>query len=321
MPSPEEIISSVHSDLLSGLDPELVRVRVLGRKGSLTNLLRSISDMGIEEKRKKGPLFQQAKREIEAILAATVLPEDPAFDTSLPALPAQPGGLHPIYTFMEEFSQVFSDLSFDVVTGPELVTDYENFGSLNFPIDHPARDTHDTFYIDSTHQLRTHTSAVQVQEMKKRFETGQLPIRFIVPGKTYRRDSDATHSPMFHQLEGVLVDTQTTFADLKGVLDYAAKRLFGASILTRFRTHYFPFTEPSAEIDIQQVGSNHWIEWLGCGMIHPEVLRAAGINPRIYRGWAFGGGIERPVMIRHGITDLRLFFENNPQMFTQIHSS
>lgn len=309
-------------------NPEEILGAVLGRKGSLTAILRQLSSLALEERKEVGARANAIKQELESAAtqaAASKISTDimEGVDPTVPAYHREYGSLHPINSLIHELIGIFNDLSFEVVEGREIVSDWENFESLNFTADHPARESHDTFYLEDSRLLRTHTSSVQVQEMKRRLQNKELPIRFVVPGKTYRRDSDATHSPMFHQFEGVMVDNITTFADLKGVLDFVAKRLFGNTVETRFRTHYFPFTEPSAEMDIRwkdegrKDPSSGWIEWLGCGMIHPNVLEAAGINPRIYQGWAFGGGIERPVIIRHQIPDMRKLFDNSVDLLDQ----
>lgn len=320
-----EILTSAKEQLTGGVDPEQIRQEVLGRKGSLTAILRTLGTLEGDERAHLGKESNEVKNEIEELLSDHTTGQTTAesFDPSVPPYPQKFGSIHPISVIIEELVGIFEDLSFEIVEGNELVGEYENFDSLNITKDHPARDSHDTFFIDQDLLLRTHTSTVQVQEMRRRNENKELPIRFVVPGKAYRRDSDATHSPMFHQLEGVMVDTQTTFADLKGILDHVAKRLFGDKVETRFRTHFFPFTEPSAEMDIRWKNATgegkhtQWIEWLGCGMIHPKVLEHAGINPKVYQGWAFGGGIERPVMIRHQVPDLRKFFDNSVEFLDQ----
>ena len=219
---------------------------------------------------------------------------------------------------IEHMTDIFARLSFEVVEGAEIVGEEENFDLLNLGPDHPARDGHDSFYLGSKQLLRTQTTAVQVLELRRRCKLNQLPVRIVVPGKTYRRESDPTHSPMFHQFDAVLVDECTTFADLRGSLQYLVSELFGQDVETRFRPHYFPFTEPSAEIDIRWKGSDgtmgkhtEWLEMGGCGMIHPDVLKRAGINPQTYRGWAFGMAIERPVMVKYGVPDLRSLYENS----------
>ena len=326
----ETIRTKVSTQLKAGANSEELRQQILGRKGELTLILRGLSSLPLDERVQAGSLANRIKKDIEELLSSATNEQSSSaieFDPTVPAYSNTSGTIHPISSLIYELVRIFQDLSFEVVEGNEIVSDKENFESLNIHQDHPARDSHDTFYIKETTLLRTHTSSAQVSEMERRMKAGEMPIRIIVPGKTYRSDSDATHSPMFHQLEGVMVDTQTTFADLKGILDYVAKRLFGDKVETRFRTHFFPFTEPSAEIDIRwknasgQGKHTEWIEWLGCGMIHPKVLEHAGINPRIYQGWAFGGGIERPVMIRQQVPDLRKFFENSVDFLDQFPDS
>jgi phenylalanyl-tRNA synthetase alpha chain len=323
-----EVLSAIRTETLQkkqeGISNEELKIAVLGRKGSLTGILRSLSDLPIEQRKEVGSAAHALKLELEELLSeSSDLPAKRSFDPTVPPFPTHGGTIHPLSSMIYEIVSIFQDLSFEVVEGDELVDDIANFESLNITKDHPARDSHDTFFVEDDLLLRTHTSAVQVLELRKRMKMNDMPVRIVVPGKTYRRDSDATHSPMFHQIEGVMVDTQTTFADLKGVLAHVATRLFGDQIETRFRTHFFPFTEPSAEIDIRWKNAKgegkhtEWIEWLGCGMIHPKVLENAGINPRIYQGWAFGGGVERPVMIRQQVPDLRKFFTNSAHFLDQ----
>jgi phenylalanyl-tRNA synthetase alpha chain len=296
--------------------------QLLGRKGSLTAILRSLSEMPLAERKVVSQKANELKNEISQALAekrSAVQEHAEYIDITAPPLRTEFGSIHPISAIIEEMTGIFRNLSFEVVEGNELVTEKENFETLNIGPDHPSRDGHDSFFIEGQDSivLRTQTTAVQVLEMAKRFKRGEMPIRIVVPGKTYRRESDQTHSPMFHQMDAVLVDNQTTFSDLKGCLDYFAKSLFGDTVETRFRPHYFPFTEPSAEMDIRWKGKTSgegkhtgWLEFGGCGMIHPEVLRRAGINPKIYQGWAFGMSIERPLMIRHQISDLRRLYDN-----------
>ncbi len=302
-----------------GITSEL-RAAFIGKDGHVPTLMRSIGQRTESER----PIFSEQvkllKQELEDLLKSPTK-EQPAehisVDMSVPSHQKRYGSIHPISAMIEEMVGIFQDLSFEVVEGSEIVQDAENFEYLNMGIDHPARDGHDTFYINDSLLLRTQTTAVQVLEMRKRFKDGKLPIRVVVPGKTYRREADQTHSAMFHQIDAVVVDTQATFADLRGTLDYFAKRLFGDQVETRFRPHHFPFTEPSAEMDIRWKGTSaiegkhtRWLEMGGCGMIHPDVLRRAGINPRIYQGWAFGMSIERPIMVRNHIPDLRLLYAN-----------
>ncbi|HSI20618.1 MAG TPA: phenylalanine--tRNA ligase subunit alpha [Verrucomicrobiae bacterium] len=302
---------------------EQVHFAYLGRKGKVAELMKLIPSLPTEEKVAFGSAVNALKQELTQVLTEKKVIER-LVDMSVPAEQLSAGTIHPISAIMEEMEDIFRELSFEVVEGPEIVTDEENFESLNLGIHHPARDGHDSFFLKDDLLLRTQTTAIQVGEMKKRFAKGDLPIRIVMPGKTYRRESDQTHSAMFHQIDAVMVDTQTTFADLKGILDYFVKRLFGDNVETRFRPHHFPFTEPSAELDIRWKGASGtqgkhagWLEMGGCGMIHPDVLRRAGINPKIYQGWAFGMSLERPLMVRHHIPDLRLLFSNSAQFLDQ----
>jgi phenylalanyl-tRNA synthetase alpha chain len=240
-------------------------------------------------------------------------------DVTLPGRGERRGGLHPVTMAMERAIAIFTKLGFDVATGPEVETDHYNFETLNFPPHHPARAMHDTFYFGDGRLLRTHTSPVQIRVM----ERGQPPFRIIAPGKVYRSDSDQTHTPMFHQVEGLLVGKGVSMADLKGVLHTFVNAFFERSLAMRFRPSYFPFTEPSAEVDIgwdKGDGSEPgWLEILGCGMVHPNVLRACKVDPEIYTGYAFGMGVERLAMLRYGVTDLRQFFENDLEFLQQFH--
>ncbi|MEI6477895.1 MAG: phenylalanine--tRNA ligase subunit alpha [bacterium] len=329
--NPNDYLSTIQAEvsrrLAAGESPDQLRQEILGRKGELTLILRSLSTLPLDERASLGQKANLVRDSLEVLLTAATGSQAVSTgdlpDITVPEYPVEHGTIHPISAMVDELVAIFEDLSFEVVEGNEIVSDRENFENLNMDKDHPARDGHDTFYIDPTTLLRTQTSAIQVNEMKKRMKTGQMPIRIIAPGKTYRRDSDATHSPMFHQLEGLLVDTQTTFSDLKGILAYVAQRLFGDDVETRFRTHFFPYTEPSAEVDIRWKNGNgegkhmQWIEWFGCGMVHPKVLERAGINPKVYQGWAFGIGIERPIMVRHQVPDMRILFENSRHFLDQ----
>jgi phenylalanyl-tRNA synthetase alpha chain len=302
---------------------EQVHFAFLGRKGKIADLMKELPLLSPEEKRTYGAAINALKEELTNTLMVKV-ENKRLVDMTVPANPAKYGTIHPTSAMMEEMVNIFRELSFEVVEGNEIVTTDENFDSLNIGKNHPARDDHDSFYITDDLVLRTQTTAIQVNEMKKRFAKKELPIRIVMPGKTYRRESDQTHSAMFHQIDAVMVDTQTTFADLKGTLDYFVKRLFGDQVETRFRPHHFPFTEPSAELDIRWKGESattgrhtQWLEMGGCGMIHPDVLKRAGINPKIYQGWAFGMSIERPIMVRNHIPDLRLLFNNSIQFLDQ----
>ena len=325
----ESIRAYVAESLLSGVDPEVLRNQILGRRGRLTEVLRSLSGLPIEERTKLGAAANVLKVELIENLGQ-VIPNQRSnrIDATVPPSPMPFGSIHPISAMIEEMTGIFADLSFEIVEGNELVTDEENFENLNITKDHPARDGQDSFYVSDTLVMRTQTTAVQVLEMTRRLKEDRLPIRVVVPGKTYRRESDQTHSAMFHQMDAVMVDDRTTFADLKGCLDYFAKRLFGDLVETRFRPHYFPFTEPSAEMDIRWKGETRgegkhtgWLEFGGCGMIHPDVLKRAGLNPRIYQGWAFGMSIERPIMLRYQLPDLRRLYENSAHLLNQFPES
>jgi phenylalanyl-tRNA synthetase alpha chain len=304
-------------------DRESVYFAFLGRKGEVAGLMKHLTSLEGDERAAFGAAVNALKEELSSVMNLSHA-EDRKIDMTLPAYPADIGSIHPISAMMEEMVDIFRELSFEVVEGKEIVTDDENFESLNMGVNHPARDGHDSFYLTDNLVMRTQTTAIQVAEMKKRFKAGQTPIRIVMPGKTYRRESDQTHAAMFHQIDAVMVDEQTTFADLKGTLDHFVKRLFGNNVETRFRPHHFPFTEPSAEIDIRWKGESatsgkhtQWLEFGGCGMIHPDVLKRAGINPRTHQGWAFGMSIERPIMVRNHIPDLRQLTNNSLQFLNQ----
>lgn len=310
-----------------------VRVRLLGKKGSLSELLRSVGQLPPEERGRTGAAVNASKARIEGWLEArrTGLEarardralESRHLDVSLPGAAAPSGRLHPVTRVEREVVAFFSGLGFSVEEGPEVETDYHNFEALNLPADHPARDEHDTFYVGPGRVLRTHTSPVQIRTMTGR----QPPFRFIAPGRVYRHDVSPRHSPMFQQVEGFLVDEGTSFAELKGVLYAFARHLMGATKL-RFRSSFFPFTEPSAELDFECLlcggagcatcSQTGWIEWGGCGMIHPRVLRACGIDPERWQGFAFGMGLERPAMLRHGIPHIRLLYEGDVRVLEQL---
>ena len=300
-----------------------VRVRYLGRKGQLTRLLKSISALPAEQRPAFGQAVNQAKRELEeavskrqeGLSAATAGPAP--LDVTLPGRRGFLGASHPVSQTMTEIAEIFGRLGFEARTGPEAETDYYNFEALNFPPDHPARDMQDTFFLGPEVVLRTHTSPVQIRTMERM----EPPVRMICQGKTFRRDSDATHSPMFHQCEGLLVDEGVSLADLKGILTFFVHQYFDEDVPLRFRPSFFPFTEPSAEVDIGCVicrGSgcrvcSHtgWLEILGSGMVDPAVFGYVGYDSEKYTGFAWGMGVERIFMLRHGIDDLRIFFEND----------
>ena len=304
-----------------------LRVQYLGKKGEVTALLKSLGGMEPEQRRSFGQAVNATRDALnQAIMARRQTLEAAALeqkllseqvDVSLPGRGEQRGGLHPVTRAMERAIGIFTKLGFDVATGPEVEDDHYNFEALNFPPNHPARAMHDTFYFGDGRLLRTHTSPVQIRVM----EQSEPPYRIIAPGKVYRSDSDQTHTPMFHQVEGLLVGEGVSMANLKGVLHRFVNEFFGRSLAMRFRPSYFPFTEPSAEVDIawakgdgQEPG---WLEILGCGMVHPNVLRGCGVDPEQYTGYAFGMGIERLAMLRYGVTDLRQFFENDLEFLRQ----
>jgi phenylalanyl-tRNA synthetase alpha chain len=310
---------------------EALRVQYLGRKGALTQILRALKDLPAEVRRPVGQEANRAKTALEAALdqALVILKEAarraaaPAVDVTLPGRRPPLGRLHPLHQVMAEVCDIFLHLGFEAVEGPEVELDWYNFEALNLPPDHPARDMQDTYYFDDKVLLRTHTSPMQIRTMERR----RPPVRIIAPGKVYRRDSDITHSPMFHQVEGLLVDKGVTFADLKGVLTAFVHQLFGPEVGVRFRPSYFPFTEPSAEVDIECVicgGAGcrvckltGWLEILGSGMVHPAVFEAVGYDPEEVTGFAFGLGIERVAMLKYGIDDIRLFFDNDLRFLRQ----
>lgn len=299
-----------------------VRVQYLGKKGHLTQLLKGLGKLSAEERPAAGAKINEAKEELAAELSArkeqlerAALEQKLAaetIDVTLPGRGQQLGGLHPVTKTMERIESFFGSIGYTVEEGPEIEDDYHNFEALNIPSHHPARAMHDTFYFDPTTLLRTHTSPVQVRTM----EAGQPPIRIICPGRVYRNDYDQTHSPMFHQVEGLLIDKNISFADLKGTLEQFLRAFFEEDVKVRFRPSYFPFTEPSIEVDIDR-GDGKWLEVLGCGMVHPKVLEMSGIDPDEYSGFAFGMGVERFAMLRYGVDDLRLFFENDLRFLSQ----
>lgn len=300
---------------------EQVRITYLGKKGELTQLLKQLGKLPPGERPAAGEAINNAKQELEeAISSRRDLLEQvrlesrlvqEKIDISLPGRGQHTGGLHPVTLTMQTIESLFAGIGFRVVEGPEIEDDFHNFEALNIPAHHPARAMHDTFYVDKNRLLRTHTSSVQIRYMKEQ----QPPIRFIAPGRVYRRDSDMTHTPMFHQVEGVMVDRNVNFAQLKGLLKDFVEQFFGRTLQVRFRPSYFPFTEPSAEVDI--MGQNGWLEILGCGMVHPRVLENVGIDSHEYTGLAFGMGVERLAMLKYGIDDLRIFFENDLRFLEQ----
>ncbi len=312
-------------------DLESLRIKYLGRKGALTLVLRSLKDLPAESRKALGQEANRAKEVLEAELtrALAALKEAarrasaPRIDVTLPGRRPPLGRLHPLSQVMAEVCDIFLRLGFETVEGPEVELDWYNFEALNIPPDHPARDMQDTFYFSDQVLLRTHTSPMQIRTMEKR----RPPLRIIAPGRVYRRDSDLTHTPMFHQVEGFLVDQGVTFADLKGTLTAFVHEMFGPEVGVRFRPSYFPFTEPSAEVDIECVicrgqgcrvcKITGWLEILGSGMMHPALFEAVGYDPEEYTGFAFGLGIERIAMLKYGIDDIRLFFENDLRFLRQ----
>ncbi len=309
---------------------EAARVKFLGRKGELTQVLKSIAKLPPELKPIIGRLANQIKRELEAALkeAQAELKRRkeaflPGVDLTLPGRPYLLGKPHPITQVMQEICEIFLRMGFSIATGPEIELDYYNFEALNIPPDHPARDMQATFYVDEKVVLRTHTSPIQIRTMERE----KPPLRIIAPGKVYRCDSDVTHTPMFHQIEGLMVDREVSFADLKGILTLFAQETFGEKTRVRFRPSYFPFTEPSVEMDISCVicdgdgcrvcGQTGWLEILGAGMVHPNVFRSVGYDPEEWVGFAFGLGVERIAMLKFGIDDIRLFYENHLRFLEQ----
>lgn len=319
----------------AGTEEELlaVKTRYLGRKGLLTGLLRNIGSVPAEER----PLFGKRSNEIKDALAdkidgvlrnlasrkrgETLLRE--RMDVTLPGRGVRYGRLHPVTQISREIVDIFATLGFSVVEGPEVESDYYNFEALNIPKDHPARDMQDTFYVEENIVLRTHTSPVQIRTMEKR----KPPVRILSPGRVYRPDSDVSHTPMFHQIEGLLVDKGITFGDLKGTLTFFIKKVFGETTAIRFRPSFFPFTEPSAEVDIRCVmchgngcrvcGQSGWLEILGSGMVDPQVFINVGYDPEAFSGFAFGLGLDRIAMLKYGVSDIRLFFENDRRFLEQ----
>ncbi|MFA6015726.1 MAG: phenylalanine--tRNA ligase subunit alpha [Gallionellaceae bacterium] len=315
---------------------EQIKARYLGKEGSLTGLLKGLGKLSAEERPAAGARINQVKQQIEAALQARrdtlqqlALQQKlsaEALDVTLPGRGLGVGALHPVTRTLERIETLFHSIGFSVATGPEIETDFYNFTALNIPEDHPARAMHDTFYVDDGRVLRTHTSPIQIRYMEQhvaqfRDRESMPDIRIIAPGRVYRVDSDATHSPMFHQVEGLWIGEKVSFADLKGVIADFLKNFFEADDMqVRFRPSFFPFTEPSAEIDLAFTSGprqGKWLEVAGCGMVHPNVLKHVGIDSEKYVGFAFGFGVERLAMLRYGVNDLRLFFENDLQFLRQ----
>lgn len=341
----EQKLKSLALDLEQGLtqalsleDLEALRVEFLGRKGKLAQIMSELPKLDPALRPAIGQLANEVKQSLQAMFdgkkteldSQAVQAELKGFDPTLPGRTPWVGSLHPITLVMDEICSVFAGLGYDIAMGPEVETDYYNFEALNIGHDHPARDMHDTLYVSDKVVLRTHTSPMQVRCMLK----SKPPLAVIAPGKVYRRDSDITHTPMFHQIEGFLVDKKVSMADLRGTLQAFSRKIFGSDTKIRFRPSFFPFTEPSAEVDISCMfckgkgfmqdqstcrvcKGTGWIEVLGCGMIAPEVFNAVGYDPNEYTGFAFGMGVERITMLKYGITDLRMFFENDLRFLRQ----
>lgn len=327
----EENLNNINS--ISNLND--LKVKLLGRKGEITLLLRGLKDIPAEKRSEIGKIANEVKLELEKLFMEKeenikqkeldIRLKEEEIDVTLPGLPISLGAKHPLTQMMDEIKDIFIGLGFTVAEGPEIELDYYNFEALNIPREHPARDMQDSFYISSDIVLRTHTSPVQVRTMEELAPS--LPVKIIVPGKVYRRDDDATHSPMFHQVEGLLIDHNITFANLKGTLMLFAKKVFGNELEVRYRPSYFPFTEPSAEMDISCVNCKGvgcrvcsytgWLEILGAGMVDPRVLKNGGYDPEKVSGFAFGMGVERIAMLKYGVNDLRLFFDNDKRFLSQ----
>ncbi len=304
-----------------------IRVRLLGRKGTLTAQLKSLGQLPSEQRREAGQAINRAKQRLEQAIAERsdelvgqaldARLNEETIDVTLPGRMNEPGGAHPVNRALDRLLDIFQRLGFAVETGPEVEDDFHNFEALNFPAHHPARTMHDTFYLPDGRLLRTHTSPVQIRVMKER----GAPVRIVAPGRVFRSDSDQTHTPQFHQVEGLLVDRDVTFADLKGMLSDFVNAFFEDDLEMRLRPSYFPFTEPSAEVDVRwrhaDGTAGDWLEVLGCGMVHPNVLVNCGVDPEKYTGYAFGLGVERFAMLRYRVDDLRLFFDNDLRFLRQ----
>ncbi len=330
----ESLSTQALADIAAAQSPdalEALRVALLGKSGSITAQLKALGALPADQRKTAGEAINRARDAIGDALAVRKLALDDAvlnerlasetIDVTLPGRDAARGGMHPVSRTLERIAEIFGRLGYELADGPEIEDDWHNFEALNFPPHHPARAMHDTFYMSNhgsgvARLLRTHTSGVQVRYMKE----VAPPLRMIAAGKVYRSDSDQTHTPMFHQVEGLLVDEHASFADLKGTLAEFVRAFFERDFDMRFRPSYFPFTEPSAEVDIawqQPDGSMRWLEVLGCGMVHPNVLRNVGIDPERYTGFAFGLGVERFAMLRYGVSDLRDFFDNDVRFLKQ----
>ena len=330
----ENLTAKALADIAAADSPqaiEALRVSLLGKSGSVTAQLKQLGTLPADQRKAAGEAINRARDTLGTALAERKAALDDAaldarlasetVDVTLPGIDSARGGLHPVSRTLERIADIFGRLGFELSDGPEIEDDGHNFEALNFPPHHPARAMHDTFYFEDGRLLRTHTSGVQVRYMQDLLARGGTPpLRMIAAGKVYRSDSDQTHTPMFHQVEGLLVDEHASFADLKGTLAEFVRAFFERDFEMRFRPSYFPFTEPSAEVDIawqQPDGSTRWLEVLGCGMVHPNVLRIVGIDPEKYTGYAFGLGVERFAMLRYGVDDLRSFFENDVRFLRQ----
>lgn len=338
MPDTRILVESALSAIADSSDEkslDQLRVDFLGKKGSLTELLKGLGKLAPEERPAAGEKINLAKNQIQQALdmRRDLLVQDAlskqlnreTVDVTLPGRRHEHGGLHPVTRTIDRIQAIFKAAGYSVAVGPEIEDDYHNFGALNIPDHHPARAMHDTFYIDPGTVLRTHTSPVQVRVM----EGSEPPYRMICPGRVYRCDSDITHTPMFHQVEGLLIDQNVSFADLRGTIEEFLQAFFEKDLAVRFRPSYFPFTEPSAEVDMACVmcegkgcrvcSHTGWLEVMGCGMVHPRVLELSGVDPQRFTGFAFGMGVERIAMLRYGVNDLRLFFENDLRFLRQFN--
>ena len=323
----DAIISEAEEQINAAADVNIlddVRVDFMGKKGRMTELLKGLGKLSNEERPAAGQKINQAKQKIQQLIHARgVLLQTlelnqklagETIDVTLPGRGPSRGGLHPVTRTINRIESFFNELGFSVKTGPEVEDGFHNFDALNIPANHPARADHDTFYFNPDVMLRTQTSGVQIRTM----EVEEPPLRIISPGRVYRNDYDQTHTPMFHQVEGLMVDKNVSFAELKGILHDFLNNFFEQDLQVRFRPSYFPFTEPSAEVDV--MGKNgKWLEVLGCGMVHPNVLKAVNIDPEIYTGFAFGMGVERLTMLRYEVNDLRAFFENDLRFLKQFN--
>ena len=330
----ESLSTQALADIAAAGSPdalEALRVGLLGKSGSITAQLKALGALPGDQRKAAGEAINRVRDAIANALSARKVALDDAaldarlagetVDVTLPGRNGERGGVHPVSRTLERITEIFGRLGYELADGPEIEDDWHNFEALNFPPHHPARAMHDTFYFPDGRLLRTHTSGVQVRYMQDLLAAGgRPPLRMIAAGKVYRSDSDQTHTPMFHQVEGLLVDEHASFADLKGTLAEFVRAFFERDFQMRFRPSYFPFTEPSAEVDIawqQADGSTRWLEVLGCGMVHPNVLKNVGIDPERYTGFAFGLGVERFAMLRYGVDDLRAFFENDVRFLKQ----